>query len=145
MAGLDVALVDVEDLLFLALTLTLGLGGGGGDEVGLLLDESLGAGPLLVSLAALVGLADVGTTAESQLLLGQLGEVLGVRDALVLLLGDLGVLGILSGSLLQLSLSNGLASLLVLGLGLAFLGTPASGSLLLRATGRTISVGSSAS
>ncbi|KAK8114092.1 hypothetical protein PG999_006161 [Apiospora kogelbergensis] len=109
----------------------------GGNEIGLFLDKSLGAGPLLVGLAALVGLADIGTAAKSQLLLGQLGEVLGVGDALVLLLlGDgFSVLGILSGGLLQLRLGNGLASLLILGLGFAFLSTPALGSLLLRAAG----------
>lgn len=138
--GLNVTLVNVENLLLLALTLTLGLGGSGGNEVGLFLDKSLGAGPLLISLAALVGLADVGAATKSQLLLGQLGEVLGVGDALVLLLLGNGIsLGILSGSLLQLRLGNSLASLLILGLSFAFLSTPALGSLLLGAAGSSVS------
>lgn len=136
LAGLDVALVDIDDLLLLALTLALGLASTAGNEIILILDESLGTGPLLVDLAALVGLADLQVTAKSQLLLGQLSEVLGVRDALVLSLsGSGGVLGVLGVGLLQLRLSNSLASLLVLLLGLALLGAPALGSLLLGTAG----------
>jgi hypothetical protein len=129
---LDEALVNVDVLLLLALTLALGLATGSGDEVGVvLLDELLG-GPLLVDLGAL-DLADGQVAGKGGLLLGLLGEVVGVRDVLVLGLGGLGVLSILGRSLLQLGLGDLLTSLLVLLLGVALSSTPRLGSLLLRA------------
>ena len=63
--------------------------------VGLLLGERLSIGPLLVDLAAFVRLANLERLAKSKLLLGLLGEVVGVRDALVL-----GLAGFLARSVL---------------------------------------------
>jgi len=133
---LDVALVNLDNLLDLSLTLTLGLAGaGGGDEVVILvLDEGLGVGPLLIKLATLVGLSDLGGTLESQLLLGELGEVLLVRDVLVLRLGLDGLLGLTLAFSLSLGLSDLLASDLVLQLGLALSGAPGLSSLLFGTT-----------
>lgn len=132
---LDVALVNVDDLLGLALALTLGLGSGGGDEVLILvLGQSLGVSPLLVNLGSLVGLADLEALSNGELLLGLLGEVVGVRDALVLLLGHLlSVLSILGNSLLQFRLGDLLACLLILLLSTSLSGAPGLGSLLVRA------------
>ena len=136
--GLNVALVDLNDLLDLALTLALGLATGTGDEVlSLILDEGLGGSPLLVLLGTLVGLADAQglLSLKGELLLSELGEVLRVRDVLVLGLLLLGLLGglTLGNGLLLLGLSDLLASLLILKLSLALGGTPRLGSLLLGA------------
>jgi hypothetical protein len=137
LGGLDEALVDVDDLLLLALTLTLGLATGAGNEVlFFILGDCLGVGPLLVLLAALVGLAGLGDTgAELELLLGLLGKVVGVGDAVVLRL-SLGLLGGSWGSLalLLVSLGNGIAGLLILQLGIALVGAPAVAGLLLGVT-----------
>jgi hypothetical protein len=134
--GLNESGVKVDGLLDLALTLALLLAGSSGDVdiLGLVLLKSLGASPLLVELAALVGLTGLEGTAKSKLLLGLLGEVVGVGDALVLGLGGLLAGGILGKSLLLLVLGNSLASLLVLKLSLAFGSTPGLGSLLLGTT-----------
>lgn len=96
--------------------------------------EGLGISPLLVDLAALVGLADLEVAVETSPLLGLLGEVFGVGDALVLGLGGLLASGVLSKGFLLLRLGNGLAGLLVLQLSLALGSAPGSGSLLLRTT-----------
>jgi hypothetical protein len=119
---LDVAQVNVEEVLLLALLLALGLLAGAGD-VGLLvlLGELLGLSPLLIELAALVGGAD-GLGGEG-LLLGLLGKVVGE---------GLGVIGLLLGFLVSGGLGLGLLvlgdllalALVVPGL-LAALGTPA--------------------
>lgn len=126
------AVVDVDNGLLLALTLALGLATATGEEIlSILLEEWLGGGPLLVGLAALVGLADL-KLAKSKLLLSLLGEVVLVGDVLVLRLArGLETFGILSDSLLQFGLGDLLAGLLILLLGLTLLGTPRLGSLLL--------------
>lgn len=134
--GLDETLVDLEDLLDLALTLALLLAGGASNELlGLVLLEGLGVGPLLVLNDTLVGLADLegGLGLESGLLLSELGEVLRVGDVLLLLLlGDSLSGGLtLGGGLLLLSLGDLLGGLLILQLGLALGGAPGKGSLLL--------------
>lgn len=121
--------VELDVDLLLALALTLGLAGGSSEEI-LLLTGDLGTlGELLG--ATLVGLAEVLLT-KLQLLLSQLGEVGGVGLGVVLRLGLGGLsLGILLDSLLLLLLGDGLTGLLVSKLGLASLGAPAMGSLLL--------------
>lgn len=133
---LDESGVEVNGLLDLALTLTLALASGTGnvDVLGLILLEGLGAGPLLVELAALVGLTGLEGGIESELLLGLLGQVVGVRDALVLGLSSLLASGILSEGLLLLALGNGLTGLLILQLGLTLGSTPGLSSLLVGAT-----------
>lgn len=115
--------------LLLALALTLGLAAGAGEEV-LLLALNLGAlGEVLG--AALVGLADV-LLAKLQLLLSQLGEVGSIGLGVVLALGLSSLsLSILLDGVLLLLLGDGLTGLLVSKLGLASLGAPAVGSLLL--------------
>ena len=134
--GLDEAVVDLEDLLGLALALALGLASGGGGVLVVLLDEGLGAGPLLVGLGALVGLAvaDALFGLEGELLLGLLGEVVVVGDVLLLGLGGLGGLGLgvgcLSLGVLLLAGGDVLAGLLVLQLGLALGGAPGLSGLL---------------
>lgn len=87
--GLNEALVNIKNLLLLALALTLGLASRGGDKVLLLLlRDLLGVGPLLVLLAALVGLTKLESAlVESGLLLSLLDEVIGVGNAVVLRLG----------------------------------------------------------
>lgn len=136
--GLNEALVNVDDLLLLALTGTLGLSGRGSDEVLLLLLlELLSLGPGLVLLGTLVGLAGGGSL-ESVLLLSLLDEVVGVRDVVVslLLLGgaavsvDWGSLAVLLQGDLLVTLGNSLTGLLVVELGLAGLTTPSVSSLL---------------
>lgn len=119
---LDVAQVNVKEVLLLTLLLALGLLVGGGDVSGfLLLGELLGGSPLLVELAALVGGA-LGLGGEG-LALGLLGKVvgegLGVIGLLLLLGlgGSLGLVLLLLGDLLTLAL-------VIPGL-LAALGTPA--------------------
>ncbi len=123
---LDEARVKVNSLLDLALTLTLLLAAATGDVLLLLVLESLGASPLLVELAALVGLTDL-VTAKSELLLGLLGEVVAVRDTLVL---GLSGLGISIGSSVLVALGNSLTGLLVLELGVTLVGAPGLSSLL---------------
>lgn len=135
--GLNPGLVNIQDVLSLALTLALGLATGSSNEVlAIVLVESLGIGPLLVGLAALIGLADLEAT-KTELLLGLLGKVLLVRNALGLRLGrSLGALSILSGSLLELPLRDLLAGLLILLLSIAFVGAPRLSSLLVGTAGR---------
>ncbi len=141
----DIALVNLDELLGFTLTLFLGLGANRGDEIlVLVLDQGLGSSPLLVGLDALVGLANLEFGLERQLLLCQLGQVVGVGDMLVfgllrdLVFGFLGFLGLLGflgvvfgGSLLLVLLGNVLAGLLVLQLGFAF---DSMASLLFRST-----------
>lgn len=114
--------VEVDGLLDLLLLLALSLASNRGEEVLLLVLEGLGVGPLLVNLGALVGLTDLQATVKTELLLGELGEVIGVRDALVLRLSSLLASGVLSEGLLLLGAGNGLSGLLVLELGLALSG-----------------------
>jgi hypothetical protein len=134
--GLDEAGVEVDGLLDLALSLALGLASGGGKVLLLLVLEGLGVGPLLVELAALVGLTDLGAGLKSGLLLGLLGEVVFVGDLLLGLLlgGGLSGSSLLSSGVLLLVLSDSLAGLLILKLSLAFVSTPGLGSLLVGAT-----------
>jgi hypothetical protein len=121
--------VELDVDLLLALALTLGLAGRSGEEVLLLTGNLSTLGELLG--AALVSLAEV-LLAKLQLLLSQLGEVGGVGLGVVLGLGLGGLsLGVLLDSLLLLLLGDGLTGLLVSKLGLASLGTPAVGGLLL--------------
>ena len=134
--GLDEAGVEVDGLLDLALSLALGLASGGSKVLLLLVLEGLGVGPLLVELAAFVGLTDLGARLKSGLLLSLLGEVVFVRDLLLGLLfgGGLSGSSLLSSGVLLLVLSDSLAGLLVLKLSLAFVSTPGLGSLLVGAT-----------
>lgn len=136
---LNEGVVNVDDSLLLALTLALGLAGAGGNEVlALILDESLGGGPLLVGLGTLVGLADLEVVAKSKLLLSLLGEVVLVGDVLVLGLGGLvNTLTVLGNGLLQLALSHLLTGDLILLLGSTLLGTPRLSSLLVGAAAGT--------
>jgi hypothetical protein len=134
---LDEARVEVNGLLDLALALALGLASGRGEVLLLLVLEGLGVGPLLVELAALVGLTDLETRVESGLLLSLLGEIFFVRDLLLGLLlssSSLGGGGVLSNGLLLLVLSDSFTGLLVLKLSSALVSTPGLGSLLVRAT-----------
>ncbi len=119
---LNVSIVDLEQLLSLALTLPLSFARCAGDElIIILLDKRLGRSPLLVGLGALIGLAHLQRVVgfESQLLLGQLGQVVGIRDTLVLRLsGSLLLSFTFRGSVFSdlfflILLSNGFASLLV--------------------------------
>lgn len=135
--GLDEAGVKVNGLLDLLLTLTLLLATGGREVVDLLLLEGLGGLPLLVELATLVGRAELNAVLKGKLLLGLLDEVVGVRDALVLGLSGFPGGSILSNGLLLLGLSDGLAGLLVLQLGLALGGAPRGSSLLLGTAGNS--------
>lgn len=125
----------------LTLALTLSLPTGSCNEVlFFLFGNRLGIGPLLILLAFvwLTGLRDTGT--KSELLLGLLGEVVSVGDAVVL---GLGLSSWLSGpvggstitvtgqSFLSLGLSNGFACLLVVEFTLAAICAPSMCSLLL--------------
>jgi hypothetical protein len=134
--GLDETGVEVNGLLDLALSLALGLASGGGKVLLLLVLEGLGVGPLLVELAALVGLTDLEARLKSGLLLSLLGEVFFVGDLLLGLLlgGGLSGSSLLSSGVLLLVLSDSLASLLILKLSLAFVSAPGLGSLLVGAT-----------
>ncbi len=130
--GLDVAVLDLDEGLGLALALALSLAAGSGEELLLLiLGEGSKVLPLVV-LDALVGLAELDGSLglESQLLLGLLGEVLVVRDVLIL---GLLLLSLALGSLALLALGLGDlgACLLILQLSLALVGAPGSGGLLL--------------
>jgi hypothetical protein len=138
---LDEALVNLDDLLLLALTGTLSLAGRGGDEsLLLLLLELAGAGPLLVLLGALVGLAS--SSGGERELLSLLDEVVGVRDGVVLLLllegaavsVDGSGLAVLSQGDLAIGLSENFTGGLISALGLAGLTAPAVSDLLLRVT-----------
>lgn len=127
---LDITRVEVNGLLDLALTLTDLLAASGSEVLLLVVLEGLGVLPLLVELATLVGGTKV-EVAETELLLGLLGKVVGVGDALVLRLsGGLVTSSILDESLLLIGVGNSLGSLLVLQLGLTLLGTPRGVSLL---------------
>lgn len=130
----DETVINLDELLGLALALTLGLDASSSDEVVLIvLAQGLGAGPLLVGLAAFVRLANLEVVAKSELLLSLLSEVFGIGDMLVLGLGgSSNIFGILSSGFLQLGLSNFLPDLLVLGLGTTFGSTPGLGGLLVR-------------
>ncbi|KAJ5255577.1 hypothetical protein N7505_010728 [Penicillium chrysogenum] len=120
--GLDVAEVNVKEVLLLALLLALGLLVGRLDVGGfVLLGELLGGSPLLVELAALVGSA-LGLGGEG-LALGLLGKVVGEGLGVVGLLLLLGLGGGLGLALLLLGKLLALA-LVIQGL-LAALGTPA--------------------
>lgn len=135
--GLGVDGVEVDKGLGLALTIA-GLVLGLSKEVGLLLlvlVNGLGGLPLLVLAGALIGTADLGGGAKGGLLLSKLGEVLIVGLGLLLLLGgDSGGIGLggvrvrrVDGILLgKLSTSK-----LIAQLGIALVGTPSVGSLLL--------------
>lgn len=135
--GLDEAVLQLNELLLLTLALALSLAGGAGEEnlVLLGLDQFLGVGPLLVLLGSLVGLTDLEGVLllESELLLGLLGEVVGIRDGLLLLLSGSLVGGILGAGVLLVSLGDLLAGLLILQLGLALSGAPRERSLLVGA------------
>lgn len=124
LGGAGVVLPDDSLLDFLVLQL-LGLGVPGGDEVLLVL---LGNGSALWHVLDFTDLELVVELSSRRLL----GEVSVESDLL-----DLGLLGLafgfLSVGLGLLSLSDGLTGLLVLQLGLAFVGTPRLGSLLLGA------------
>lgn len=118
--------VSDEDVLRLALALALLLASRTGDEVLIVvLDEGLGASPLLLLLGVdtLVGLAGRCASVQGELLLGLLGEVGLESDLLRLRLLGLG-LGILSLGILLLGLSNGLTGLLVVELGGSLGGAP---------------------
>jgi hypothetical protein len=137
---LNEAVLDLDELLLLALTLALGLTAGAGEEDLLLLtlDKFLRGGPLLVGLGSLVGLAHLQGVLllQSKLLLGLLSEVVGVRDGLILRL-CLDLVGgssssTLSSGILLVGLGNRLGGLLILQLGLAFGGAPGESSLLVR-------------
>lgn len=130
---LDIALVNVDELLGLALTFALSLATRARNElIVLLLSELFGAGPLLVGLGALVRLANVEGSVKGKLLLGQLSKVFGVGNALVLRLElSSGSFGVLSSGILQLGLSDLLANLLVFLLSIAISSTPGLGCLLL--------------
>lgn len=132
---LDEAGVKVNRLLDLAFTLAKLLASAGSDELLLLGVESDSALPLLVDLAALVGTTGL-ELAKVELLLGLLGEIVGVRDRLVLRLGLL--LSAVLGGLV--ALGDGLTGLLVLELGVALSGAPAGSGLLVSGAVRAESV-----
>lgn len=118
--------VSDENVLLLALALALLLAPRTGDEVLIVvLDEGLGASPLLLLLGVdtLVGLAGRCAGVQGSPLLGLLGEVGLKSDLLRLRLLGLG-LGILSLGILLLGLSNGLTGLLVVELGSSLGGAP---------------------
>ena len=124
--------IELDVDLLLALALTLGLGTLAG-HVGLLLfltGQSLAFGELLA--ATLVGLADV-LGGEGELLLSLLDEVgsVGLAPVFRLRLGLVLALGSIGDSVLLFGLGDGLASLLVLELGVAVVAAPAVSSLLL--------------
>lgn len=118
----DVAQVNLEQVLFLALALALGLFAGGGLDVHVavvITNEGLGGLPLLVRLAALVRLAR-GLDAELvRLVLVPLGNVFSIRLVLFLGGGALGLLLRFGGGFSLFLLGNGLAEPLVLVLGRA--------------------------
>lgn len=121
LAGTGVVL-PCDGLLDLLVLELLGLASGGGKVVLLIGLGQGGAFGLVLDLADLEGLVE-GQRG------GALGEV-GVQSDL-LDLGLLGLLSLLGVGISLLGLGNGLASLLVLQLGIAVGGTPSLGSLLL--------------
>ncbi len=136
--GLDKALVDLNDLLLLALTGALGLATGTGNELLLLLLlKSLSGSPLLVLLGTLVGLAGGGSL-ELQLGLSLLDKVVSVRDVVVGLLllesasvsVDWSVVTILLDGDLLGGVGISLTGLLGVELGLTIVSTPSLSSLL---------------
>jgi hypothetical protein len=137
---LDEALVNVKNLLLLALTLALGLATRSSNEVlFLFLGNSLGVGPLLVLLAAFVGLAgfwDTGT--KSGLLLLKLLQIFSIRLAVVLWLSFGGCpiggssIAVTGQCLLLFGLGESFTSFLILELGFTLGGTPSVSGLLLR-------------
>jgi hypothetical protein len=129
---LDEAGVEVDGLLDLLLLLALGLATGAGEVLLLLVLEGLGISPLLVDLGALVGLTDLQAGIKAELLLSQLGKVVGVGDALVLGLSGLLTGGILGEGLLLLGAGDSLSGLLIVELSLA-LNSAGLGSLLVGA------------
>jgi hypothetical protein len=143
LGGLDEALVDLKDLLLLALALTLGLPTGSGDKILLvILVDRLGVRPLLILLAALVGLASLGDAGTKlELLLRELGKVISVGNAVVLgfrfssRFNDAFTWCSVSGqSFLLFRLGNGLTGLLILQLSNTFVCAPAMAGLLLGVT-----------
>ena len=136
--GFVVAIVDVDQLLGLALALALGLAGRGTDELVLFLDKRSSGVPLLVLLDALVGPAGLELGLERRLFLGLLDEILVVRDLLLfgfdrLLLGLAALGGVLDGRFVFVLLGDFLTGSLVLQLGIALASAPTVGSLLFRA------------
>jgi hypothetical protein len=137
---LDEALIDVKNLLLLALTLALGLAARSSDEVlFLFLGNCLGVGPLLVLLAAFVGLAGFwDTRAKSGLLLLKLLQIFSVRLAVVLWLSFSGCpiggssIAITSQCLLLVGLGESFTGFLILEFSFTFGGTPSVSGLLLR-------------
>jgi hypothetical protein len=138
---LNEALVNLDELLLLALTGALGLARSGGDESLLLtLLELAGGVPLLVRLGTLVGLA--GSSGGERELLGLLDEVVGVRDRVILLLLFKGAaisvdgsgVAVLSQGDLAVGLGESVGSVLISGRSLASLTTPAVSDLLVRVT-----------
>lgn len=136
--GLDEALVDLNDLLLLALTGALGLATGTGNKLLLLLLlKSLSSSPLLVLLGTLVGLAGGGSL-ELQLGLSLLDKVVSVRDVVVGLLllesasvsVDWSALTILLDGDLLVGVGISLTGLLGVELGLTIVSTPSLSSLL---------------
>ncbi|KAM3425812.1 hypothetical protein NHJ13734_009911, partial [Beauveria thailandica] len=123
---LNEARVKVNYIPDLTLTLTELPATSSSDILLLIILESLGASPLLVKLTALVSLTDLVAT-KSELLLSLLGEIVAVRNTLILGLSGLD-LGISGGVLV--ALGNGLGGLLVLKLGVILVGAPALSSLL---------------
>lgn len=136
----------------LAFALTLGFAAGASNEgLFFLLGDSLGVGPLLVFLGAFVGLAAF--RSGERKLLGFLGKVLCIRDAVVLWLGlsvrelvaigvDWGISTIASQSILLFSFGDSFTSLLISELGATFVGTPSMTSLLLGITVNIVSLNS---
>jgi hypothetical protein len=129
--AVELGVIELDELLGLALTLALVLASGSGDEYLLLVVAGNGFALGEFLGAALVGLADV-LGSKRQFLLGELGEVGSIRLGLLLLFSSGSLLrSRLSGLILLILLGNSLASLLVGPLGVAVLSTPAMGSLLL--------------
>lgn len=128
----DTGVESSELVVGLLSTLALLLGNAG-REVVLLLVLGDGLAPVLIRLGALVSLANVELT-KRELLLGLLGEVVGVGDAVVLGLrrGQWG--GILRLSLLLLLLGDVLAGIFIGLLGTALVGAPTVSRLLVRST-----------
>lgn len=142
-------MVDVEDVLGLALTFTSGLCLSWRNEVlGVGLLNSLGRCPLLVLLGTFVGLA-LGwcSGSESLSLLGLLDQVIGVRDVVISLLLieglavsiDWCIVSVTGDGFLLIGLGDGFGALLIgeLGLGTVF-SSPSSGGLLLAVASRVL-------
>jgi hypothetical protein len=138
----DEALVNLEELLLLALALALGLSAWSSNEIFfVILGNGFGVCPFLV-LLTLIWLAGLGDTgAECKLLLSLLSEVVSVGDIVVFWLGLSGGLSsltiswcgvtITSQSLLFVGLGKSFTGFLVVELSLAFIGAPAVSDLFL--------------